>query len=130
MKVLVSFAALLVLAACATAPPAAAPAPVAPAAPGSDAGARHAALLAQAGRADAPTQRDVERLFGEADVTRRDGAGALLTYRYEQCALMLLFAADGANAMRLAEAHASPRRAGGPAPTTAQCTAEAAARRP
>lgn len=71
----------------------------------------------------------MERLFGEADVARRDGAGAAYTYRYESCALLLLFAADSRNTMRLAEAHPSARSGAGPAPSLDQCAAEAAARR-
>ena len=69
-------------------------------------------MLHAAGSADAPSQADIERVFGRADIVRQDGAGAALTYRLESCALLLLFSADGGNAMRLAEAHPSARRAG------------------
>ncbi|MGH6951591.1 MAG: hypothetical protein ACREH4_11990 [Vitreimonas sp.] len=118
------------LAACATA---AAPAPItqvdvsapAPAAPPYS---RLARLLAAAGSADAPTQSEVERALGPADISRRDGAGAALTYRLENCALLLLFAADARNDMRLAEANPSARRAGGEAPSLEQRAAEASGR--
>lgn len=86
-------------------------------------------MLRAAGGADAPTQADVERVFGRADIVRQEGAGAALTYRLETCALMLLFAADGRGAMRLTEAHPGARRAGEAAPSLDQCAAEAAARR-
>ena len=86
-------------------------------------------MLAAAGRADAPTQSDIERAFGPADITRHDGAGAALTYRLEHCALLLLFTADQRHAMRLAEANPSARRAGLAAPTLEQCASEADARR-
>jgi hypothetical protein len=86
-------------------------------------------LLSAAGRADAPTQAEIERAMGAADVARQDGAGAALTYRLESCALLLLFAADARNAMRLAEAHPSARQAGAPAPSLETCSAEASARR-
>lgn len=66
--------------------------------------------------------------MGQPDITRQDGAGAALTYRYEQCALLLLFAADGRNVMRLAEAHPGPRVTGAAAPSLEQCAAEASAR--
>jgi hypothetical protein len=113
------------LAACAT------PAPTAPgsttpqATTPTPSPSRVAALLGQAGRADAPTQQAVEALLGQPDLARQDGAGAALTYRFEQCALLLLFTADGRNAMRLAQAHPSARRSGAEAPSLAQCAAEA-----
>lgn len=129
MRVLVSFAALCALVACASAPEASAPAaPNAPAtAPQTS---RTAQLLARAGRGDgAPTRAEIERVFGAADITRQEGAGAALTYRYENCALLLLFSADARNDMRLAEAHPSARRSGAAAPSLEQCASEASARR-
>ncbi len=86
-------------------------------------------MLAAAGRDNAPTQAEVERVFGRPDIARQDGAGAALTYRFDHCALLLLFRADARNAMRLNEAHASARRGGEAAPTLDQCAAEAAGRR-
>jgi hypothetical protein len=121
--------ALFVLAACATAAP---PTPAAPA-PGATAPATpsHAAqLLASAGRADAPRRAEIDRTFGQPDIERREGAGLALTYRLETCALLLLMTADARNEMRLAEAHASARQAGGAAPSLEQCAAEASSRRP
>jgi hypothetical protein len=85
-------------------------------------------MLRAAGGANAPTQAEIERAFGNADIVRQDGAGAALTYRFENCALLLLFTADSRNAMRLAEAHPSARH-GGAAPSIDQCAAEAGARR-
>lgn len=128
MRFLSLTAALASLSACATppsAPTAAVPtAVVAPTPPPS----RVALMLGSAGRADAPTQQAVEGLLGRPDLARQDGAGAALTYRYEQCALLLLFTADARNALRLVEAHPSARRTGAAAPTLAQCAAEADAR--
>lgn len=86
-------------------------------------------MLMAAGGNDAPTQGEVERVFGRPDIARQDGAGAALTYRLESCALLLLFAADGRNTMRLSEAHASARRPGAAVPSLEQCAAEASARR-
>ena len=86
-------------------------------------------MLRAAGGAQAPSQADVERTIGAPDVTRRDGAGAALTYRLNTCALLLVFTADTRNTMRLAEAHPSARRAGDATPSIDQCAAEAAARR-
>lgn len=86
-------------------------------------------MLTAAGTAEAPTQAEVERLLGAPDITRQDGAGAALTYRYDRCALLLVFAADTRNAMRLAEAHPSARRGGEAAPALEACADEAAARR-
>lgn len=130
MRFISSIGALLLLAACATA------APQAPAAsstiasgPATVSSSRQAQLLRAAGGSDAPSVQDIERVFGEADIVRRDGAGAAFTYRYETCALLLLFTADGRNTMRLAEAHPSARRGDGAAPSLDQCAAEAAAAR-
>jgi hypothetical protein len=86
-------------------------------------------MLRAAGSANAPTQTEVERLFGNADITRQDGAGVALTYRFESCALLLLFTADSRNAMRLVEAHPSERSGSAAAPSLDQCAAEAGARR-
>jgi hypothetical protein len=130
MRFLACLTLAALLGACATAA-----APSAPAAPAAAATApaqqssRWATLLAAAGRADAPTQRDIERAFGPADISRRDGAGAALTYRLESCALLLLFTADARNEMRLAQANPSARRAGAAAPSLEQCASEAGARR-
>ena len=121
------------LSACASAPanaptsaPAAAVAPAPAAAPTTSRGAQ---LLALAGRANAPTRADIERLFGAADITRQDGAGIALTYRLNTCALLLIFTADAHNAMRLADAHPTARQSGQAAPTLDQCASEAEARR-
>ena len=122
------FAYLLALSACAaTASPVASPAPVAAArAPPPN---RIVALLQQAGAADAPTQDVIQRALGAADITRQDGVGVALTYRLEHCALLLLFAADARNEMRLREAHAGARLAGEAPPSLDQCAIEAGARR-
>lgn len=131
MRFIASISALLLLAACATAAPTAPAAssstPTAPAAAASS--SRQAQLLRAAGGANAPSVQDIARVFGEADIVRREGAGAAYTYRYEGCALLLLFAADGRNTMRLVEAHPSARSGNGAAPSLDQCAAEAAARR-
>ena len=127
MRIFIS-AALLMLGACATAAPPVQSASVsAPAA--APTSSRGAQLLAAAGRADAPSRADLDRAFGAPDIERREGAGIALTYRLESCALLLLLTADARNEMRLAEAHASARRTGEPAPTLDQCAAEASARR-
>ncbi|HVV33157.1 MAG TPA: hypothetical protein VHC73_08030 [Vitreimonas sp.] len=119
----------MMLSSCATAaiaPPsepaaaAAAPAPTTP--------SRIGQLLAAAGRPNAPTQADIERAMGAADITRHDGAGVALTYRLDRCALLLVFSADAQNQMRLSDAHPSARNAGEASPTVEQCAAEAMAR--
>jgi hypothetical protein len=85
-------------------------------------------MLATAGRDNAATQADVVRLMGAPDIERRDGGGAALTYRLQNCALLLLFTADQRNAMRLAEAHPSARRPSEPTPSLDSCAAEASNR--
>lgn len=86
-------------------------------------------MLQSAGRADAPSEREVLRFFGGPDLQRRDGVGAAYTYRLETCALLLLFSPDARSEMRLAEAHISPRSPGSAQPSHDQCAAELAARR-
>jgi len=127
MKAVVSLVALVLLAACATAP---APQTSAVAAPQAQerAPSRALRLLQAAGGAEAPTQAQIVSVLGAPHILRHDGAGAALTYRYEHCALLLLFAADGRNAMRLAEANPGPRRTGAATPSLAQCADEAEAR--
>jgi hypothetical protein len=130
MRIAASLIALMFLAACATAAPSSAPQPSGgPAAGAAPAQSRLTQMLAAAGSANAPTQAEIERAFGPADITRQDGAGAALTYRLENCALLLLFAADARNAMRLTQSHPSARRAGEAAPSLNQCATEADARR-
>ncbi len=86
-------------------------------------------MLSLAGRANAPSRAEIERAFGPADIARQDGAGLALTYRLDTCALLLIFAADTRNAMRLADVHASARQAGQPTPSMDQCASEAEAHR-
>jgi hypothetical protein len=122
--------ALSLLAACATATPAAGPAVAAlpqvvaeapPLAP-----SRALRLLQAAGHdSAAPTQADVVATFGAPDLVRNEGAGAALTYRLESCALLLLFEADAQNTQRLTMVHPGSRRAGAAAPSIEQCAAEA-----
>lgn len=129
MRFIIPLVTLALLAACET--PAATTAPtITTATPTSSTAAisRVGQMLATAGRDNAASQADVVRLLGTPDIERRDGAGAALTYRMENCALLLLFTADARNAMRLAEAHPSARRPSEPAPTLAACAAEASNR--
>lgn len=86
---------------------------------------RAAQLLAAAGGANAPSEEEIRRALGEPAIARRDGAGAALTYRFEQCGLLLLFERDPQNTLRLGEAHPSARRAGVSAPSLDACVAEA-----
>lgn len=134
MKSFALFAvAALALAACATVPPP----------PASDPGAQRsrsvvvplppspevATLLRRAGREDAPLYEDVQRLLGPADVARRETEGALLTYRLENCSLVLAFAADNLNRLRLTDVAPGAPRFGDPAPSLDQCATALEARR-
>lgn len=126
MRFLGSFFALAVVA-CATAPiPEAAPGqPTQPVVSSPPPRSRVAQLLAAAGGANAPSDEEVRRALGEPAIARRDGAGAALTYRFENCGLLLLFERDPQNTLRLAEAHPSARGAGAAAPSLDICVAEA-----
>ena len=99
------------------------PTPAATAAPSTP-----GALLAQAGRPDAPTLAALTRTFGRPDLERREGAGAILTYRLDSCALVLVFAADARNEFRLSEASAQPAAPEMQAPQLEDCAAAAEAR--
>jgi hypothetical protein len=128
-----SAGAVLALAACATTPPAPVPqgavqrprSVVAPLPPSPEV----ATLLRRAGREDAPFYEDVQRLLGPADVARRETAGALLTYRLDGCALVLAFAMDNLNRLRLIEVAPGAVRFGDPAPGLDQCATALEARR-
>jgi hypothetical protein len=127
MRLAIVLSAALLSACATTAPTASSNSASAPAA--APQSSRAAQLLASAGRADAASRADLDRALGAPDIERREGAGVALTYRLESCALLLLLTADARNEMRLAEAHASPRRAGEAMPSLEQCAAEAAGRR-
>ena len=81
--------------------------------------------LSRPGGADAITTRQAALMLGPPDVDRRDGAGALLTWRLPTCALVLGFAND-----RLISTAPAARQTGAPGPSLAQCVNEAQARRP
>lgn len=78
--------------------------------------------------ADAPRLEQVQNVLGAPDVARREGAGAALTYRYETCALLIVFAADESGGMRLQQTFAEARRARVDAPDLQSCAREALAR--
>jgi hypothetical protein len=125
MHVHTTFAAALalVLTSCETAPtPVAPPAPAAPA-PTAATDDPLAAL-----GPGVLTPDDAAKLFGPADVDRRDGAGAMLAYRLEGCALLLLFAQDESGALRLSEARSGERRVGVAPLPLRECVAAARAR--
>jgi len=120
----------LVAASCATAPaPRAVETPTATVPAGSGAGERIAQLLRSAGREDAATLQAIERALGAPDLRRQEGAGAALTYRLaNNCALLLVFAADARNTLRLTEATPGARAPAEARPSLEQCAAAAAAR--
>jgi hypothetical protein len=86
------------------------------------------AALRRAGAGDAMTPEGARTLFGRADVERVDGAGAMLTYRLQTCALALVFAAPPGGDLRLGAVEAAARDPRGPTPSLAQCVTEARAR--
>lgn len=117
------------LTACATAAPSApVTAPTTPTSPTAPPSSRAAQMLSAAGRQNAPTQAEIERVLGHADIARQDGAGSAWTYRLDSCALLLLFTSDAHNTLRLSEAHPSARRTGEATPSLDQCATEASAR--
>ena len=121
-------AAALIVAACASISPGPAPVSAATGRARAPAQAAHVrsdptTALLRAGTADAITTAEARALFGPPDVDRRDGAGALLVWRFPHCALTLGFAND-----RLHTVEPGPRRTGEAAPTLQTCIGEARSR--
>lgn len=85
-------------------------------------------LALNAGAPDAIALDAALAAFGPADVDRREGRGAILTWRLERCALILVFAADATGRLRAQAAEAGPRRAGAPSASLEECVAAAQAR--
>lgn len=121
MRLLFTFAALALLAACASASPQASRADFS--------GVASAAVLSGAGGPAAITFEQAQRMFGPADVVRREGAGGLLSYRLPGCALALGFARDRAGELRLSVVEAGPPTPRGAPPSLAQCAAAAETRK-
>lgn len=66
------------------------------------------------------TQDAVRRLLGEPDVAHAEGDGALWTYRFESCALMIGFRQSD-HGLKVTSTFAGPRQRGQPLPSTAEC---------
>ncbi|MBL8559547.1 MAG: hypothetical protein JNM47_12545 [Hyphomonadaceae bacterium] len=124
--ILAPMAALMLLAACASSNPAPISTGASARAPARTTTAPRldaANALARAGAADAITTAQARALFGEPDVERRDGIGALMVWTTPGCALALGFAHD-----RLTTVEPGPRRTGDRAPGLTECLAEMRAR--
>jgi hypothetical protein len=87
-----------------------------------------AGALRRAGAGDAMTPEGARMLFGKADVERRDGKGAMLTYKTATCAMVLVFAADRIGDLRLDLVDAAARDQRASNPPLDQCVSEALAR--
>jgi hypothetical protein len=85
--------------------------------------------LRRVGAADAITPEGARALFGAPDVERRDGAGAILTWRTRTCAFALAFAAGPGGQMRLGAADIVAKDQRAPTPPLDLCVREAMARR-
>ncbi len=67
---------------------------------------------------DAPA--DVRARLGEPSLIHAEGQGALWTYRFEACALMVAYR-DGPDGPRVTHVMSGPRRLGETPPTAAEC---------
>lgn len=85
-------------------------------------------MLARAGAPDAPTPDMVISALGAPTVDRREGAGAMLSWRLPSCALALGFSADRGGVLRLSFVQADAPKPDAPIPLRATCVAEAQAR--
>lgn len=70
------------------------------------------------------TPRQVESQLGRPAIVRDECNGALWTYRFKDCALMVGFSGPGA-ARRVTDVEAGPRQAGQSAPSRDACLASA-----
>lgn len=84
--------------------------------------------MAAAGRPDAPGPDALVAALGKPDVDRREGVGAMLSWRLPDCALALGFADDGQGRLRLRIVQADAPKPGAAIPTPAQCAEQARAR--
>ncbi len=82
------------------------------------------AALNRLGAADSLTPEGAEALLGPPHIARRDGKGAILTWRTPACALVLVFAEQG-GALRLGALDVAARTHAAPAPPLSVCVAEA-----
>lgn len=64
----------------------------------------------------------VRVLLGEPDLAHEEGAGALWTYRFEGCVLMIAFR-DAGHGPKVTAAQAGARRRGGPELSASECIA-------
>jgi len=130
MRLLAFLPLLAALAACASGPT---PAAYAPGRRGPAIAERDRAdpfgALRRAGAADALTPEGALALFGKADIDRRDGAGAILTWRTPSCAIVLAFADDARGDLRLGAADIAGKDQHAPSPPMDLCVREALARR-
>jgi hypothetical protein len=69
---------------------------------------------------DGETPEAVRLLLGEPDVAHAEGEGALWTYRFETCALMVGFRQSD-HGLKVTSTVAGPRQRGRPEPSTVDC---------
>ena len=69
---------------------------------------------------DGETPEAVRLLLGEPNVAHAEGAGALWTYRFDTCALMVGFRQSD-HGMKVTSLLAGPRQRGRPEPTVVDC---------
>ena len=95
--------------------PAAAPAPLpVPAAP----------LIPSLATLVSNSEDDVKAKLGVPDIARREGASALWTYAWPDCALLVYFKSPDGRTLRVSGASAGPRRRGQATPTVDACIAQ------
>jgi hypothetical protein len=67
---------------------------------------------------------DVKSKLGVPDVSRREGASAMWTYAWPDCALLVYFKSPDGRTLRVSGASAGPRRRGQTAPSVDACIAQ------
>ena len=81
-------------------------------------------MSAYSGPLSGASPAQVQSQLGKPNLVRDEGQGALWTYRFSNCALLVGFSGS-ASARRVSAVEAGPRLTGQPAPSREACIAEA-----
>jgi hypothetical protein len=98
-------------------PPPVAAAPVRPAPPPPPAHPTLATLVSA-------SDEEVKSKLGTPDIARKEGASAMWTYSWRDCALLVFFKSPDGRTLRVSGASAGPRRRGQATPTVDACLAQ------
>ena len=72
----------------------------------------------------AKSEEEVKTSLGVPDIARKEGASAMWTYAWRDCALMVFFKSPDGRTLRVSGATAGPRRRNQAAPSVDACLAQ------